>query len=371
MSTDTTAAVLRRQGGPLSLETITVADPRPDEILVRTVASGVCHTDLGIIAGATAEQLPIVLGHEGAGVVDAVGRSVRGVEPGDHVVLSYAYCGSCDTCRRGITVHCRDFVALNFGGARGDGTSAYRAGDELVHGHFFGQSSWSGQVITTQRNVVVVPPEVPLELLAPLGCGVQTGAGAVLNTLRPGPGSSLAVFAAGSVGLSAVMAAKVAGCRTVIAVDPQASRRELALELGATLALDPTNQNVAEAIVRETGGGTDYSVDCIGLPAVTRQAVECLTQPGVCATVGFQGMNNEITLDQAHLLFGRSLVGVIEGDANPHEFIPRLIKLYQDGNLPLDRIVTTFPIGAVEDAIAAAHNGKAVKAVVTFPEPVR
>lgn len=365
MSVTTTAAVLRAAGGPLSVEHITVEDPRPDEIVVRIVGSGVCHTDLGAIATAEAGQLPIILGHEGAGVVERTGEAVTELRPGDHVVLSYAYCGECGNCRRGLRVHCADFMALNFGGTRADGTTAYHA-DGPVNGHFFGQSSWAGHVITTERNAVKVPDEVPLELLGPLGCGVQTGAGTVLNTLAPEPGSSLVVFAAGSVGLSAVMAAAVAGCGSIIAVDPQPGRRKLALALGATHALDPGSGAAVKEILEITGGGADYSLDCIAFPEPARQALECLASPGVCASVGFQGASNEITINQGHLLFGRSLVGVIEGDANPHEFIPRLIDLYQQGRFPFDRLIRTYPVDKINDAIHDAHSGEVTKAVVTF-----
>ncbi|MFD8000398.1 NAD(P)-dependent alcohol dehydrogenase [Streptomyces mirabilis] len=366
MAITTTAAVLRAPGGLLSVEEAVVEDPRPDEVLVRIVGSGICHTDLGVVATASPEQLPLILGHEGSGVVAAVGSEVTGLAPGDHVVLSYAYCGECDNCRSGVQMHCRSFMALNFGGARADGTTAYRSSDGEIHGHFFGQSSWSQYVVTSPRNIVKVDPSLPLELLGPLGCGIQTGAGAVLNTLDPQPGSSIVVFAAGSVGLAAVMAAKAAGCASIIVVDPQPGRRELALELGATHVLDPTRQEVVKEINEITQGGAQFSVDCLGLPSVVRQALECLASPGVCASVGFQGADNEMAFNQGHLLFGRSLVGVIEGDADPHTFIPRMLDLFQAGQLPFDRFVQTFPIAKINDAIEAAHQGQVVKAVVTF-----
>ncbi|MFJ9380742.1 NAD(P)-dependent alcohol dehydrogenase [Streptomyces sp. NPDC101455] len=366
MAITATAAVLRAKGGPLSVEDTVVEDPRPDEVRVRLVGSGVCHTDLGVVATAVPEQLPIILGHEGSGVVESIGGDVTGLAPGDHVVLSYAYCGECDNCRCGVQMHCRSFMGLNFGGARADGSTAYRAGGDEVHGHFFGQSSWSQYVVTSPRNVVKVDPSLPLEILGPLGCGIQTGAGAVLNTLDPRAGSSLAVFATGSVGLSAVMAAKVAGCGPVIAVDPDPRRRALALELGATHALDPSGEGVVEEINDITKGGADYSVDCLGLPSVVRRALECLASPGVCASVGFQGVDNDISFNQGHLLFGRTLVGVIEGDADPHAFIPRLLDLFQAGRLPFDRLIQTFPIVKINDAVEAAQQGQVVKAVVTF-----
>ncbi|WP_413798344.1 NAD(P)-dependent alcohol dehydrogenase [Streptomyces iranensis] len=368
MSITATAAVLRAAGGPLTVEEAVVEDPKPDEVRVRIVGSGICHTDLGVVATATPGQLPIILGHEGAGVVEEVGDDVTGLAPGDHVVLSYAYCGACDNCLRGLPMHCQSFMTLNFGGSRPDGTTAYRAANEQLHGHFFGQSSWSQYVITSPRNIVKVDASLPLEILGPLGCGIQTGAGAVLNTLDPQPGSSVAVFAAGSVGLAAVMAAKVAGCTVIVAVDPQPGRRTLALELGATHVVDPTRQDVVREIREITRGGAQFSVDCLGLASVVRQALECLASPGVCASVGFQGVENEITLNQGHLLFGRTLKGVIEGDADPHTFVPHMLDLFQTGKLPFDRLIRTYPITKINDAIEAAHHGQVVKAVVTFDD---
>jgi aryl-alcohol dehydrogenase len=364
---DTTAAVLRETGAPLSLERVALEEPRPGEVRVRLVSSGVCHTDLGVIATAVAEQLPVVLGHEGAGVVEAVGDGVTDLNPGDHVVLTYNHCGACDHCATGLMAHCRSFVPLNLTGARLDGSSPLSADGENIFGHFFGQSAFAQHVIATQHNAVKVDPAVPLELLGPLGCGVQTGAGAVLNSLNPPQGSSIAIFAAGSVGLSAVLAAVVAGCSTIIAVDPQPERLAFATRLGATHAVNPQEQDPVAAVRDITGGtGAQFSVDCIGLPTVVRQAIECLQSPGVCATVGFQGMSNELTIDQGHLLFGRSLVGVIEGDAVPKTFIPRMIDLHRAGRFPFDQLITTFPFDQINEAIDAAHHGKVVKAVLTF-----
>ncbi|HKS45836.1 MAG TPA: NAD(P)-dependent alcohol dehydrogenase [Amycolatopsis sp.] len=362
----TTAAVLRTAGAELSLEDVEIENPRPTEVLVRLVSSGVCHTDLGVIATATAEQVPVVLGHEGAGVVEAVGDDVRGVEPGDHVVLTYNFCGSCDNCRNEVMVHCRDFVPLNLTGARLDGSSPLSRNGEKIFGHFFGQSSFSRRVIATEQNVVKVDRSLPLHLLGPLGCGVQTGAGAVLNTLDPEPGSSIAVFAAGSVGLSAVMAAAAVGCSPIIVVDPQQQRRDLARELGATHVINPDETDPVTAIHEITGTGARCSVECLGLPTIVRQALECLQSPGMCASVGFQGMTNELTIDQGHLLFGRTLVGVIEGDSVPAKFIPRMIELYQQGRFPFDKLITTLPFEQINEAIDAAHHGKLVKAVLTF-----
>lgn len=361
----TTAAVLRHADEPLSLETLDIGALRPREVLVRIVGSGICHTDLGVIADADAS--PIVLGHEGAGVVETVGEAVTTLAPGDHVVLSYNFCGDCDNCQTRLPMHCRHFIPLNLVGSRLDGSTALSSGSEPVRGHFFGQSSWANHAVANEQNCVKVPRNLPLEILAPLGCGIQTGAGAVLNTLRPEQGSSIAIFGTGSVGLAALLGAVVAGCGTIIAVDVQPARLAKATELGATHTINSTEEDPAERIREITGAaGAHYSVDCIGLPAVVRSALECLQSPGVCATVGFQGIPNEITLDQGHLLFGRSLIGVIEGDAIPGEFVTRMIELYQAGRFPFHKLVDTFDFDRINEAIDAVHRGQVTKAVLTF-----
>ena len=364
---DTTAAVLRSADGPLTLETLHIDALHPHEVLVRVVGSGICHTDLGVIAGHQPEDSPIVLGHEGSGIVDAVGSEVTTLAPGDHVVLSYNFCGHCDNCvDHNVPMHCRQFVELNLVGARIDGSTALTHGDELIRGHFFGQSSWAAHAVANEQNCVKVSRDLPLELLGPLGCGIQTGAGAVLNTLRPDAGSSIVIFGVGSVGLAALLAAVAADCGTIIAVDIQQSRLEQAAKLGATHTINSATEDVVARVRDITGAGAQYSVDCIALPPVLRSALECLQSPGVCATVGFQGMSNEITLDQGHLLFGRTLVGVIEGDAIPGEFVTRMIDLYQAGRFPFDELITTFPFERINDALDAVHRGEVTKAVLTF-----
>jgi aryl-alcohol dehydrogenase len=360
-----TAAVLRTPGGPLTLEETELEGPRPDEVLVRLVAAGVCHTDLVTAAGHDPAAPPLVLGHEGAGIVEAVGSDVAAVEPGDHVVLSYGWCGLCAKCGRGKMAYCDSFLGLNYYGTRLDGSTAMSRDGAPIRSHFFGQSSWATYSLTTERNVIRVDPDLPLEYLAPLGCGVQTGAGAVLNALKPREGSSIAVFGAGGVGLSAVMAARIAGCATIVAVDPDPRRRALARTLGATDVVDPGEGDPAAAIVALTGG-VDHTVECVGLPDVVRAAVASLAAPGTCVTVGFQGTSNPVELDQVMLMMGRGIRGSIEGDAIPQRFIPRLIEHHRAGELPLEKLVRTFSFEDVNDAVAASHGGAVVKPVLVF-----
>ena len=366
------AAVLNKANAPLDFEELDTTDLRPGEIIVKLAGTGVCHTDLGLIAAPGEGQTPIVLGHEGAGTVVEIGSGVETVAVGDSVVLSYAHCGRCDNCTSGVPQHCRDFIPLNLVGARVDGSSPLRRGDDPVLGAWFGQSSWADHAVVAAHNAVKVDDDLPLELLGPLGCGIQTGAGAVLNTLQPEAGSSIAIFGCGSVGMAALLGAVVAECSTIIAVDINDARLAKASELGATHTINSADVDAAESIREITGGlGARYSVDCIGFPAVVRCALECLQTPGVCATVGFQGIPNEIVIDQGLLLFGKSLVGVIEGDAIPSEFIPRMISLYKQGRFPFDKLIETFPFAQINDAIDAAHHGTVAKAVVVFGDERR
>ncbi|WP_082981640.1 alcohol dehydrogenase catalytic domain-containing protein [Mycolicibacterium mucogenicum] len=353
------AAVLRAPGQPFEVTQVELESPRANEVLVRIEAVGICHSDLVIAGMAQPQQLPMVLGHEGAGVVEAVGADVTDLQPGDHVVLSYAWCGECTNCKRDRMAYCSRSNMLNLTGSRLDGSGGMRIGTTPVHARFCGQSSFATYALAVAHTVVPVPKDVPFDILAPLGCGVQTGAGTVLNALRPEPGSSIAVFAAGSVGLSAIMAAKVAGCERIIAVDPKPQRRELAVSLGATDAVDPAYARSA------IGSGVDYAVDCIGKPESARAAIAGLASPGVCAIVGLQGLSTPIQVDLAKLVGkGQTLCGVVEGQAVPRRFIPSLIDLYRSGALPVDRLITTFGLDEINDAIAATQRGDVVKAVL-------
>jgi Zn-dependent alcohol dehydrogenase len=355
-----TAAVLHEAGAGFTLDAVEIEAPRRDEVLVRIEATGICHSDLVVAGMAMPQQLPMVLGHEGAGIIESVGSDVTDLRPGDRVVLSYAWCGRCRNCLRDRMAYCTQSNLLNLSGVRIDGSGGMRLANTSLRARFCGQSSFATYALAVAHTVVRVPDDVPVEVLAPLGCGVQTGAGTVLNALQPEPGSSIAVFAAGSVGLSAIMAAKVAGCEEIVAVDPKPQRRELALALGATTAVDPAGAKSA------TRNGVDYAIDCIGKADVIRAAIGSLGSPGTCATVGVQGMRTPIELDQAKLVGkGQTLRGVVEGDAVPRTFIPRLIELYRSGQLPVDRLVTTFPLEQINDAITATRQGEVVKAVLT------
>ena len=361
------AAILREEGSPLSLEDVELAELADDEVLVRVTGVGVCHTDISAANGMVPLPLPALLGHEGAGVVEAVGPRVTTLAPGDHVVLSFDFCGECETCTKKTPAYCDLFAPLNYFGERLDGSVTMHAGDEEIRGNWFGQSSFASLAIANVRNAVKVPQDLPLHLLGPLGCGLQTGAGSVMNVLRASAGDSLAVFGMGAVGLAAVMAGKAAGCDPVIAIDINPERLEIARTLGATHTFNPTEtKDLVWDVMNVVPNGVDCSLDAVGSNLVIRQALEVLRSPGHCATVGFQGLEHEITIDQGHLLLGRRLSGVIEGDADPRTFVPMLIELYRDGKFPFDRLIKTFPLNQINEAIAASQRGDVIKPVVVF-----
>lgn len=363
---ETNAAVVREKGGAFAIETIQLEEPRDNEVLVRIVGVGMCHTDLVVRDQYFPTPLPAVLGHEGSGIVERIGRAVTKVAPGDHVVLSYASCGVCANCQRGLYGYCPDLYGRNFSGGRPDGSSPCSdAHGERVSAYFFAQSSFAEHAIATERNVVKIRDDVPIELMGPLGCGIQTGAGAVLNALKPEGGSSIAIFGAGSVGLAAVMAARVAGCATIIAVDLNENRLNVARELGATHTIDAGGGDVIAAIQAVTGGdGVQYSLECTGLPAVVRQAVDCLRLTGICGIIGVAPLGTEISLDMNGMLFGRTVRGIIEGDSIPDIFIPRLIELWRQGRFPFDKLVRFFPMSEIELAARASEKGEVLKAIL-------
>lgn len=358
------AAVLREAKGRFQLENLQLSAPHADELLVRIVGTGVCHTDLICRDQVYPVPLPVVLGHEGAGVVEAVGQAITGFQPGDHVVLSFRSCGKCLNCLAGLPSRCLAIFSCNFSCAREDGSSALCSGSGPVHGHFFGQSSFASYAIAHHSNAIKVSKEVPLEYLGPLGCGIQTGAGAVINALAPKAGSSMAIFGAGSVGLAAVMASSIVGCTKIIAIDPNAQRRDLAQQLGATHVINPAEADPVEMVHEMTAAGAEYSLECTGLPAVFRQAVDALSVTGICGLIGAAPMGTEVTLDMNSIMFGRTVKGVIEGDSVPQIFIPRLVELFRQGRFPIDKLVRFYALDEIEQAVADSQQGRVVKAVL-------
>ncbi|WEO99535.1 NAD(P)-dependent alcohol dehydrogenase [Streptomyces sp. FXJ1.172] len=368
MTTLTRAAVVESGGAPFTLCDVELDTPRPDEALVRMAATGLCHTDLGVASGGLPFPLPAVLGHEGAGVVEAVGRDVTGIQPGDHVVLSFTSCADCRNCREGHPAYCATWLPLNLtGGRRADGTSTISRDGAALGGHFFGQSSFAERALVDRRSLVKVDPEVPLTSIAPLGCGVQTGVGAVWNVLNLRAGSTLVVLGAGAVGLSAVMAAALTPAARIIAVDRFAERLALAEELGATHTVNAAEADLGDTLALLTGGhGADGVVETTGNVAVLRRGADALAARGTLVVVGAPPFGTEVALDVNGLLPGRRIVGLTLGDGETQTFIPALVQLVAQGRLPLHRLVSTYPFTDVNQAARDMSAGKTIKPVLTF-----
>lgn len=362
------AAVTDSKGAPFIVRELELDEPRPDEVLVRLRAAGICHTDLIIRDQWYPVPLPAVLGHEGAGVVEAVGAAVRKVAVGDHVAMSYGSCGSCVKCQAGRPWVCHDFWGRNFGATRPDGSTALCSDGHSVHSHFFSQSSFATHAIATERNVTKLDPSVPFEVVAPFGCGIQTGAGAVLNALRPEAGTSIAVFGTGTVGLSAIMAAQIAGCTTIIGIDVRPARLEVARDLGATAVVDAREADAVAAIKETTRGlGAEFSIESTGSPEVLAQAIYCTGPGGTCGLIGAPPFGAHASIDVNQVLaLGRTLRGIVEGEAVPDVFLPRLIELWQRGRFPVERIMSRYDFDDIDHAAHDAEAGRVIKPVLMF-----
>jgi aryl-alcohol dehydrogenase len=367
------AAILESPGAALVLDELELEAPRAHEVRVRVVATGVCHTDITVMGRPFPVAQPIVLGHEGAGVVESIGSAVSKVKPGDRVVLSFNFCGGCQSCLSHVPSYCQYFFGSNFLGQRSDGSTALSRTGQAVRHNFFGQSSFATHCIATERNVVKVPDDVSdalFPLVGPLGCGIQTGAGAMVNVLKPGLGQSVAVFGTGAVGLAAVMAARALGAGSIIAVDRHASRLDLALQLGATQALNAAAQpDVANEIRRLTGGrGVDVSLDTTAVSAVLRQAIDALAPLGRCGFVGGAPVGTTLEVDVRDMMLqGKTLRGIVEGDANADLFIPELLRIQALGRFPFERLIRTYPLDQIQLAIDEAKSGATIKPVLLMP----
>ncbi|MBA4609139.1 NAD(P)-dependent alcohol dehydrogenase [Aeromicrobium sp. Marseille-Q0843] len=363
-----TAAVARSQGAPLTIEELELDELRHGEVRVRMVGVGICHTDAIVRDGVYPTPLPAVLGHEGSGIVEAIGDGVTSVAPGDHVVLAAAYCGHCTRCRRGEMAYCENLMAADFGGRRLDGSTALSADGEAISSHFFGQSSFSTHANVVEESVVKIPADVPLEHLGPLGCGFNTGAGTVLNELQPEIGSTLAVFGAGAVGAAAIMAAKVRDCATIIAVDIHDSRLELARELGATHVINSRTEDLGQTLASITNGaGVDYVVDTTGRPELLRAAADGIAVRGTVALVAATRPGTEVSFEiGASLVKGWTFKTVVQGSSVPQSFLPQLIQLWREGRFPIDALITEYSLDDINQGFADSADGTTIKPVVIF-----
>lgn len=370
MPTDITAAVVRERSGAFNIERLRIEDPRPDELLVEVVASGMCATDLHGRDGYYATPYPAVFGHEGAGIVRATGSKVTKFKAGDHVVMSYPSCGECPNCRARMNMYCLDAYKLKMNGVRRDGSTIHSSQDgKPVYSAFFQQSSFGSFSIANEQYAVKVRSDAPLELLGPLACGGQTGAGAVLNVMKPSPGDSFVVFGVGAVGLSGLLAAKIAGCDPIIAVDVHEHRLKLAREFDATHVIDHRSRTdlVAE-IKKVTGTGVRYSLETSAVPAVFREAIECLMPSATCVLLGSARRGTDASFDMQFLQEGRVVRGVMQGDSIPQTFIPHLVEHIMAGRFPVEKMATFYDLADINRAAAESASGQTIKPIIRMPQ---
>jgi aryl-alcohol dehydrogenase len=357
------AAVSREHSPAPVIETLELGEPRAGELLVRLTATGICQTDLHAHHGALS-PLPIVLGHEGAGIVEAVGEGVAGLAPGDAVVMSGSSCGVCPSCAAHLPSYCDQAMPRNFGGRRMDGSTGLSGPDGTpIHSHFFGQSAFASHALVPQRTAVRVDASLPLDLLAALGCGVITGAGSVMQALKVGAGDSIAIFGVGGVGLSAVMAARLVEARHIVAIDTNPGRLALARELGATETFAADTPDLVARVRALSGRGMQFSFNTTTSPAVFTSALEVLAMRGVAAFV--TAPRGEWAPGMFKMLAGgRMLRGILGGDAEPASFIPELIRHWQAGRFPFERLIRHYPFEAIGTAFADMVAAQVIKPVL-------
>lgn len=361
-------AIVSREQTPFHFETVNLETPAANEVLIRVVASGVCHTDATILNGSIPSHYPVILGHEGSGIVEKIGNSVTTVKPGDHVIMGFASCGHCRPCLSGKNGACDNFNELNFMGKNRYGHYVMKSEQNEDISQFFGQSSFAHYSIVHEANLVKVDPEVDLRFLGPLGCGIMTGSGTVINVIQPALGSSLVVFGSGAVGLSALMAANIVGCSKIIAVDIHQDRLELAKSLGATHIINSAKQDVVKTIQSITDGGANYSFETTGVDTVELQAISCLRNYGKMTTVAVGEKDIKINLFKDIVIRSLTIRGAIEGDAVPQLLIPKLIDFWRLGKFPFDKLVKFYKPEAIKQAFADSKSGKVIKPVIVFDQ---
>lgn len=363
------AAVCEGGGAPPKIETLNLDDPAPDEVVIKIEAAGICHTDLGI---AQWSESPRVFGHEGAGIIVEVGTAVKAFKKGDRVVATFGFCGDCPNCGDGRPAYCFDGIALNIEGMRAAGRpSLTRQDGSPVGGSFFQQSSFATHAIVTERNIVRIPDALDMVSAAPLGCGIQTGAGAVFNQIGAKPDRPLLVVGIGAVGCAAIMAGKIIGCNEIIAVELRPERRELALELGATHVLDGADADWSEKVRILTQGGVTAALDTAGTQRTFEACLAALHSGGSLGVLTIPGEFEASIPHPGGIDFmTKTIVGIIEGDAVPAEFLPLLISYFASGDLPVDRLIKTYPFEKIADAMDDAAKGKVIKPVLTFEDAI-
>jgi aryl-alcohol dehydrogenase len=359
------AAVCNEKFGKWTMEDLILDDPRDDEVLVKVIGSGICQTDVHARDGYFPNlPYPGVYGHEGAGIVEAVGAKVTRLKVGDHVVMCFPWCGVCPNCRHEKQTYCLDAGKLKLTGVRQDGSTLMKRKDgSVVYSAFFQQSSFGNYAIANERWAIKVDKSAPIEILGALACGVNTGAGAVLNAMKPRAGEAFVVFGVGGVGLAGMMGAKIRGCDPIIAVDVHENRLALAKSIGATHTINHTGKASVVDEIRQIAGkaGVRYTLETSALPQVLREAIDCLMPAGECILVGSARNGTEASFEMPYLQNGRTVRGVMQGESLPETFIPEMITHMQAGRMPIEKLVTHYAIDDVNQAAADAIAGKTIK----------
>lgn len=361
------AAVLDAIGQPLIVQHIDIAEPRAGEARVRVVACGLCHSDYSCMHGTLRAPVPSVLGHEMGGVVEAVGPGVTGLKPGDHVIAVLTpSCGRCEFCAEDKPYLCTASAPMMVNATMLDGSTRLSRNSEIVY-QLCGIGGFAEAAIVPVGALVKVDPSVPLEIVCVLGCGVMTGVGAVLNTAKVEAGSTVAILGCGGVGLAAIQGARIAGAKAIIAIDTVASRRELALSLGATHALDPAAGDIVKSVKKLVPGGVHYAFECIGRVDTIAQIFNMVRASGTAVVVGVPRMSDEIALRASGFIQAKTLMGSMYGSSSPQRDIPKLIEWYRSGKLKLDEMVThRIPLDRVNEAFELMRSGGGARAVVTM-----
>jgi S-(hydroxymethyl)glutathione dehydrogenase / alcohol dehydrogenase len=367
----TRAAVAHRAGEPLVIEELELDGPKKGEVLVEIKATGVCHTDEFTRSGADPEGLfPVVFGHEGAGVVLEVGPGVTSVAPGDHVIPLYTpECRACKSCLSRKTNLCTSIRATQGQGLMPDGTSRFKLRGEKVH-HYMGCSTFSNHTVLPEIALAVVRKDAPFDKICYIGCGVTTGIGAVINTAKVEPGANVVVFGLGGIGLNVVQGARMAGANMIVGVDLNPAREKLARSFGLTHFVDPkqVKGDLVAHLVELTGGGADYSFECVGNVQLMRQALECCHRGwGVSVIIGVAGAGQEIATRPFQLVTGRVWKGTAFGGARGRTDVPRIVDWYMDKRIQIDPLIThKLPLERINESFDLMHSGKSIRTVIEF-----
>jgi S-(hydroxymethyl)glutathione dehydrogenase/alcohol dehydrogenase len=367
----TRAAVAYKAGEPLRIEEVELAGPRAGEVLVEIRATGVCHTDEFTRSGADPEGLfPVIFGHEGAGVVLEVGPGVTSVKPGDHVIPLYTpECRQCTSCLSRKTNLCTAIRATQGKGLMPDGTSRFSIGGRMIH-HYMGCSTFANHTVLPEIALAVVRPDAPFDVICYIGCGVTTGIGAVINTARVEPGASAVVFGLGGIGLNVVQGLRMVGADRIVGVDLNPAREAIARSFGMTHFVNPRQLagDLVAHLIELTGGGADYSFECVGDVKLMRQALECCHRGwGVSVIIGVAGAGQEISTRPFQLVTGRVWKGTAFGGARGRTDVPRIVDWYMDKKIAIDPLIThRLPVERINEAFDLMHQGASIRAVVTF-----